>query len=151
MSTIALSGSDTFKINGRTIVDLADADVVKLTFPNEVATLKTGKNGNTLYGLNESGRQAEVEVSVIRGSADDKFLNNLLANERNNFAGFVLMTGEFVKKIGDGTGNITSDTYVCSGGIFNKNVEATSNVEGNTDQSKSTFHMKFSQAIRIIA
>jgi len=62
--------------------------------------------------LNESGKNAEVKIKVIRGSSDDKFLNNLLANQQNNFAGFPLMIGQFVKKIGDGQGNISSDTYV---------------------------------------
>lgn len=145
-----MSGSDTLSINNYTFVDFADGDVAVLTFPNEIANVKTGKNGNSIYGLNESGKNAELKIKVLRASADDKFLNGLLAAQQNNFAGFALMIGQFVKKIGDGKGNITSDTYVVSGGVFTKQVEAKSNVEGDTEQSTSTYTIKFSNAPRAI-
>lgn len=151
MSTIAMSGSDTVKLNGRTLVDLADGDAVVLDPPNDIAAVKTGKNGNSIYALNETGRQQKVTLRLIRGSADDKFCLNLLANQRNNFAGFILMNGEFVKKIGDGQGNIASDTYLMSGGVFVKNVPAKSNVEGDTEQSVAIYELMFSNAPRIIA
>lgn len=147
----SLSGNDTITINGRVFADFADGDVGALTFPNELAVLKTGKNGNTVYALNETGRQADLTLRVIRGSSDDRFLNGLLAQQKANFAGFVLMNGEFIKKIGDGKGNIASDTYITSGGIFSKQVEAKSNVEGDTEQSLSIYNLKFSNAPRVIA
>lgn len=150
MTAVALSGADTISINNHVFADLADNDVITLTFPNDIANVKTGKNGNSIYGLNESGKNAELKIKVLRGSTDDKFLNGLLAQQQNNFAGFPLMIGTFVKKIGDGQGNITSDTYVCSGGIFTKQVEAKSNVEGDTEQSTSTYTIKFSNAPRAI-
>lgn len=151
MSTVALSGADTVMINNRIFADLADGEVAGLTYPNGISNVKTGKNGNSIYSLNESGKQCDFKIRVIRGSADDKFLNNLLAMQQANFAGFVLMIGEFVKKIGDGRGNIASDTYIMSGGVFEKQVEAKSNVEGDTEQSVSTYAIKFSNAPRIIA
>lgn len=150
MSTIALSGSDTVKINGRNLVDLADGDAAALTYPNNIAEVKTGKNGNAIYGLNETGRQAEFVLRIIRGSADDKFMNNLMANQLNNFAGTILMVGEFVKKIGSGAGAIAGDTYITSGGVFSKLVEAKTNVDGDSEQSVAIYHIKFSKAVRII-
>lgn len=150
MSTVAMSGSDTIKIQGRIFADLADGDCVALTFPNDIAQVKTGKNGNSIYGLNESGKQCELAVRLVRGSDDDKFMNNLLAIQQANFAGFVLLVGEFVKRIGDGQGNIGSDTYITSGGVFVKLVEAKNNVEGDTEQSISIYHMKFSNSPRVI-
>ena len=150
MSTIALSGSDTININDRVFADLADGDCVKLTFPNEIASVKTGKNGNSIYGLNESGKQADLEIRLIRGSADDKFMNGLLAQQQANFAGFVLMIGEFIKKLGDGAGNISSDTYIVSGGVFTKQVEGKTNVDGDTEQSVSMYTLKFSNSPRVI-
>lgn len=148
--SIALSGSDTIVINGHLFVDLADQNVVELTFPTDISQVKTGKNGNSIYGLNESGKQCEVKVRVLRGSNDDQFLNNLLIQQQSNFAGTVLMIGTFIKKIGDGQGNILSDTYIMSGGVFTKQVEAKSNVEGDTEQSISIYMMKFSNAPRAI-
>lgn len=147
---VALSGSDTIVINNQVIADLADGNAVELTFPNDIANVKTGKNGNSIYGLNESGKQSEVKMRIVRGSADDKFLNNLLAQQQNNFAGTVLMIGQFVKQIGDGKGNIASDTYIMSGGVFVKQVEGKSNVEGDVEQSIAMYTIRFSNAPRVI-
>jgi len=151
MSTTAMSGNDTISINNRIFADLADGDCAHLTYPNDIANVKTGKNGNSIYGLNESGKQCEFVLRVIRGSADDKFLNGLLAGQQANFAGFVLMSANLVKKLGDGLGNVASDTYIMSGGVFTKQIEGKSNVEGDTEQSISIWHMKFSNAPRVIS
>lgn len=150
MAKVALSGADTLMINNRILSDLGDGDCVVLTFPNEIANLKTGKNGNSIYGFNESGKQCDLTIRVIRGSSDDKFLNGLLASQQANFAGTVLMIGEFVKKIGDGAGNVAGDTYIMSGGIFTKQVEAKNNVDGDTQQSITEYSLKFSNAPRVI-
>lgn len=150
MSTIALSGNDTVNLNNRVFSDLADGNCVELTFPNDIANVKTGKNGNSIYGLNESGKQCEVKLRIIRGSSDDKFLNNLLAQQQANFAGTILLIGQFIKKLGNGAGQITSDTYIMSGGVFTKIPEAKSNVEGETEQSISMYTLKFSNAPRVL-
>jgi len=150
MSTVALSGSDTVTINNRVFADFADGDCAELTFPNDIAAVKTGKNGNAIYGLNTTGRQCEFKLRLIRASADDKFLNGLLANQQLDFASTVLMIGQFVKKIGDGAGTVVSDTYDVSGGVFVKQVEGKTNVEGDTNQSVSVYTIKFSNAPRAI-
>lgn len=150
MSTIAMSGSDTITINNRVLADLADGNCVEMTFPNDIASVKTGKNGNSIYGLNETGKQSEVKIRLIRGSADDKFLLGLMAQQQSNFAGFALMIGNFIKKIGDGAGNISSDQYIMSGGVFTKQIEAKTNVEGESEQSVAVYTLKFSNAPRII-
>lgn len=148
--SVALSGNDTVMINTRVLADLADGDAVLLTFPNDMTNMKTGKNGNTIYGLNEQGRQVEASVRVIRGSADDKFMNNLLTQQKSNFAGFPLLTGQFTKKIGDGQGGISEDNYVLSGGMFMRAPDAKMNVEGDSEQSVSVYKMKFTAAPRTI-
>ena len=150
MSAVALSGSDTIVLNNRVIADVADGEVCSLQFPTDIANLKTGKNGNSIYSLNETGKQCEVKIRVIRASSDDKYLNNLIVQQQANFAGTILVTGEFVKKIGDGQGNISKDTYIMSGGIFTKLTEAKSNVEGDTEQSVAIYVLKFSNAPRAI-
>lgn len=150
MSTVSMTGQDTINLNNRVFADLADGNCVEMTFPNDIASIKTGKNGNSLYAFNASGKQCEVKIRTIRGSADDKFLNNLFIQQQSNFAGFVLMIGQFIKKVGDGQGNIASDTYIMSGGVFTKGIEAKSNVDGDTDQSVSVWTIKFSNAPRIL-
>lgn len=152
MPGIALSGNDTIIIQQRTLTDLADANCVELTYPNDIANLKIGKNGNAIYGLNTTGQMAESKIRVLRGSQDDQFMNGLLNAQQNNFAGTVLMFGQFIKKIGDGAGNITSDTYILSGGVFTKIPEAKSNVEGDTEQSVVIYTIKWANqpAVRAI-
>lgn len=151
MSAVALSGSDTTIINDRVFADLADGDCVVLDPQGEIAKAKKGKNGTTIYALDETGTMTKVTIRTIRGSADDKFLLNLLTQQQANFAGFPLMTGEFVKKIGDGAGNIAGDTYIMSGGIFMKLIPAKSNVEGDTAQSVAVYEIMFANSPRVIA
>jgi len=150
MATIAMSGNDTIIVQNRILNDLAVDNCVELTFDDDIASLQTGKTGNTIYGLNESGRQATAVIRVIRGSGDDRFLNNLLLQQQNNFAGFVLLFGTFVKKMGDGAGTITNDTYQLGGGVFQKQVAAKTNVTGEADQSVSEYNLRFANAPRAI-
>lgn len=145
-----LSGADTINLNNRVFVDLAIGNCVEITFPNGIATVKTGKNGNAIFGLNETGRQADVKIMVLRGTDDDKFLNNVYSQQLANFAAFPLMIGEFIKKLGDGAGNITNDTYILAGGIIEKAPEAKMNVEGDVEQSVTHWNLKFANAVRVI-
>jgi len=148
MSVVSLTGNDTIVIAGRVLTDFGDADNATLEFPNELAAVKVGKNGNAIYALNATGRMADVVLRIIRGSNDDAFLNNLLAIQNANFAATVLLTGQFVKRVGNGLGGVMSDTYFTSGGIFSKGVNAKSNVEGDTEQSLAIYTLKFSNADR---
>ena len=148
--SLSLTGNDTLKLRDRVFADFADGDCAVLTFPNDIAALKTGKDGNTIYALNETGRQAELVLRILRGSSDDKFLQNLLAAQKNDFSGFVTLEGELVKRVGDGKGNITNDTYLVTGGVFTKNVEVTSNAEGNTDQSVAIYTIHFGNNSRTL-
>lgn len=150
MSVAALSGNDIFIVNNQIIRDLAVGTVLELTFPNEKAGIKVGKNGNAIYGQNQSGRIAEVKAILVRGSSDDIFLSSQLAKQDLNFAGTVLLIGSYVKKIGDGKGNITSDKYILSGGIFIKGIPAKTNTEGEAEQSQAEYVIRFAQSDRTL-
>ncbi len=150
MSTFSLTGTDTAVIGGVSLVDVADGDWFTLSFPNPLADLKTGKNGNSIFALNATGLQAEATARVIRGSLTDKFLNSLLQEQLQDFASFQVLEGHFVKRAGDGFGNISSDTYDTSGGIFTFNVDAKSNAEGDTEQSVSVYRFKFANGGRAL-
>ncbi len=151
MSVVSLTGNDTIKINDRVLSDFADGEIASITFPNNLMEVKTGKNGNSLFGFNNSGRQCESMLRIMRGSADDKFLQNLLTLMINSPTTFTLLTGNFIKAIGDGAGTVGSDTYVMSGGVFVKPVEVTSNADGSTDQALAVYHLKFTNAPRVLA
>ena len=148
--TVSLTGKDSVIINGRIFRDLADGNCAELTFPNDITTLKTGKNGNTIYAFNYSGRQCQLVLRLIRGTADDKFLNSLLSVMKANPPAFTLMTGSLVKNVGDGAGNIVNDTYTLSGGTFKKETEVKENADGDIEQAISIFTLHFSNAPRSI-
>lgn len=148
MSTVALTGKDTVKINDRILNDQADGDVCLLDYPNDVMGVKTGKNGNSLFAFNNTGRQVQVTLRVLRASADDKYLNGLLAQLRNNPVTFPLMNAEFVKNVGDGAGAVTQDIYTLSGGVFKKQTPAKDNSDGDTEQAVAVYELIFSNAVR---
>ena len=150
MSVTALTGNDTIKINDRIMNDFADGNVAELTFPNDLMNLKTGKNGNSIFAFNYSGRQCEMTLRVLRGSADDKFLNNLLALQKNDPAAFSLMQGEFIKQIGNGAGGLTQDIYILSAGAFKKQPDVKDNADGDTEQSVAIYTMIWANAPRTI-
>lgn len=152
MSTISLTGKDTVKINDRIINDLADGETVVITLPNELVTVKTGKNGNSIYALNETGRQVDVTMRLIRGSADDKFMNQLLATQKQDLPAFTLIKLDFTKKLGDGAGNILSDINTITGGVFTKAMpDVKENVEGDIEQAVAIYTLKFTDEARLLA
>jgi hypothetical protein len=155
MSVLRLTGNDVIKINERLISDLPHAEVGKVDFPTDIVTMKTGKNGNAIVAGNASGKQSTFELRVLRGSADDKYLNNLLAVQEQGFSrdgapDFVALTGTLVKMIGDGAGKVISDKYLFAFGVFKKLVPAVSNVEGDVEQGIAMYIIEFASATRVI-
>lgn len=150
METVSLTGSDVISIDGRVLADLADQDAVTLTFPNDLAAVKASKNGNTIYAFNETGRLVECNVRVLLGSADDKFLNSRMQEMKNGFSDFILLSGAFTKRVGDGKGAISSAVYQLSGGIFKKQIEAKTSAEGDAEQSVAVYMITFGNGNRSI-
>ena len=146
--TIALTGNDSIIIDGLPLVDLANGDVGTLTFPNDITSATTGKNGNSIIALNETGKIAELSIRVLRGSSDDKTLNSKFKTMEADLPSFTLLTGSIVKRIGDGISNVVEDTYALSGGSFSKRVETTTNVEGDIEQGVSVYNIRFTNSSR---
>lgn len=143
MPATSLTGSDVAQIDGTVLATLADGNNFDVTFPNDIANVKTGKDGNSIYAQNAMGKMCDVMVRVLVGNSDDKFLNSLLQLWLSNPSGFNLLTGLFVKQVGDGQGNLQSKVYNCTGGVFLKQVEMLSSAEGNTDQSVAVYTFRF--------
>ena len=150
MSTVALSGSDSFNQDDHIFSDFADGNFFEINFPNDIANVKVGKNGNALFSLNETGRLGEGILRLIRGSGDDKYLNAKLNAQVQDFAATVLYSGTFTKRIGHGDGTFSLDTYIYAGGVFTKPVGAKSNAEGDTEQSVAIYNFKFAKVARAI-
>lgn len=143
MATFALTGSDSIQVGGRVLKNFADGDIGKVAFDNDLANVKTGKNGNAVFAANAPGVQATVDLRLIRGSSDDNYLTQLLGQQIADLASFELLDGVFVKRLGDGQGNIQNDTYIGAGGIFGKMPEVTSNTDGSTDQGVAMWRLKY--------
>ncbi len=147
---VNLVGSDTIVINNHVIVDIPDADIGVLTFPNEVWAAKKGKNGNTIFAYNVEGELVDFVLRVLRGSDDDKFLNSLQVADRQNPALSLLVAGSLTQQEGDGNGNATNINYALLAGKISKGIEGKTNVSGDTEQAVATYHFKFAEVQRQI-
>lgn len=151
--SVALTGKDTIAIGARglaprILTDLADGDIGVLDFPNNLVEAKTGKNGNTIYVFNATGKIAIFTGRIIRGSADDKYFNAELNRYLQDQPGYTLIDGEFIKRIGDGEGNVTNDVYSMDGGIIQKMPAVKENAEGDTEQAIIIWQIVFANSNR---
>jgi len=140
-----------FQIYGRVFKDFGDGDNITIVFPNELAGMKTGKNGSTLAVQNETGRQGDVSIRFVRGSEDDKFLNTQLIQQKNDFAATAFASGEVVMRVGDGSGNISQDRHILNAGMIVKNPDMKDNAEGDTEAAIVIWEMKFGSVERAIS
>lgn len=138
----AYTSADIIEINGRQLTGLADGDCVVITFPNELSAIKTGKNGNNIASHNETGRNAEIALRIIKGCSDDKFLASLVNAWKDRLDSFEPMTASFSKLI-TVDGGKTTETITCDFGIPVKDVETKENVEGDTEQAVSIYSLRF--------
>jgi len=148
MGINVITAADTFTVFDRVLNDLADGDASTITFSNDIVGVKTGKNRNTIFSPNETGNNAAITLRVMRGSSDDRFLENKFSEWQQDPATFALATGEFVKRLGDGQGNVIRDVYNLAGGVFSRKVDGKQNVEGDTEQGVAVFNMIFANVTR---
>lgn len=150
MAIYALTGNDTFILNDRVFNDMADGSTISITFPNEKTGHTTGKNGNTIFSTDKQGLNAECELRLIAGSADDIWLNGINIEQERDLPRFTLLNGSFSKRIGDGAGKVKFINYVLLGGVIRQNIETSENLQGETEQGIAIYRLFFAQAERAI-
>lgn len=152
--SISLTGDDTIILSAGAqqllVTDFAIGVVAEITFPENLVKVTRGKNGNTVYALNNQGFQSELKLKTLLGRNTDTFLNAQMALMQQAFSAFILMGGIFIKNVGDGQGNITPVTYIMSGGIPMKTPMAQSVAEGVAEQSLVEWDMIFANNSRTI-
>lgn len=148
MGINVITADDTLTLYGRVFNDFADNDVSSITYNDDLVTLKTGKNKNTIFSRNEPGNNAMAVIRLIRGSDDDRFMQAKLAEVNGYFPSVILCSGQFVKNLGDGAGNVSRDVYNLAGGTFTRQVDGKENVNGDGEQGIAVYNMKFANAIR---
>ena len=151
MAGVSLTGRDTAIIDGRIFTDFADGDTCSLEFQNDIVTATVGKNGAAIYAYNATGAVVNVTLRLLRGSADDKYLNLRFSQFKIDPPSFVLMTGSFVKRVGKGFGLVNSDIYQMSGGVILRPPVAKENQSGDTEQAVSIWSLQFTNNTRVIA
>ena len=150
MNTFTITGDDTLELYDRVFEDFADGDTSTIAFPNNLIDTKTGKGKNTIFSKNETGNNAELVLRLMKGSPDDKFLSSKLSEIQRDITAVTLAEGQFVKKVGDGAGNLARDIYDLAGGIINKIPDAKENVEGDTEQGVTVYNLIFASGKRSI-
>jgi hypothetical protein len=150
MSVSAVVSNDTVSINGRILRDWADGDIAKLDMPEVLTNMTTGKDENTIYAYSYKGKNAKMELRLIQGSSDDQFLNGLLQAYNQNPSMFSLLTMEFDKNVGDGSGNLNTIIYLGNGGTFEKQPVMVENAQGETSQAVAIWQLMFANVDRSI-
>lgn len=147
---IALTGKDTIAIDGLPFLNFASGDTFTLEFPNDLTTVEVGKNGNVVAALNANGKKAECVLRVLRGSPEDIYLTTREAQFQADPPSFTAYTGNFVKRIGDGQGNVAGDNYIAAFGVPKKLPMVKENTAGDVTQAITEHYITFGQAIRAI-
>ncbi|RPJ58270.1 MAG: hypothetical protein EHM12_08275 [Dehalococcoidia bacterium] len=122
-----------------------------IDIPNNLVEMKSGKDNNAIIAFNASGQVVNATLRLISGSPDDKLLNSEITSYKSNRAGYILLTGEFIKRVGDGLGNISNIIYSFNNGVVQKYPATKENMDGDTEQSVSVYTLVFSRVDRIIA
>lgn len=150
MPLFNITGDDTLTLYDRVFNDLSQDDVSAIAFPNDLVKVKTGKNQNTIFAKDETGNNGNLTLRVMRGSSDDQFLQTKMTAAEQDFASTILANGEFVKRLGDGQGNVIRDVYTLQGGMITKRVEAKENTSGDTTQAEAVYTLTFALAKRSV-
>lgn len=141
--TYRLTGDDSFVLWGRAITDLADGDVVTIVADNNIATSVVGKGSNVIVAKDEQGKKCTITLRLLKGSEDDRFIQNYYKTYEIDSALFLMGNGSFAKRLGDGKGNVTFDTKYLSAVHFTRApYDATWNVNGATDQAVTVYTMQ---------
>lgn len=128
--------------------DFADGTVAELSAPNELSTMTTGYNGNSLGSHNEPGRQRELSLRLVKGSNDDKRLNKAYNMWKNRDMRFRPLKMSFTKNVAHSDGSVTVDTVECFFGLPTGQPTQMQDTAGNTEQVVSIYSIRFGNSER---
>lgn len=146
----AIAGKDVCIINGQVLTGYADGDAIKFEPQGPIAQMKVSKDGNSIYAMQYSGIAGKLTLRLVRGCLDDQTLNGLLQQWVGDPSSFVLMSGSYVKRVGDGKGNITNEVYQLAGGVFESIPGGISSMDGSIEASVTTYTLLFRNDARLM-
>ena len=151
MAVYSLTGNDTFILDGFIIDEFADQSTITIEYGNAKVGHTTGKNGNTIFSTDKQGDNATVTLRLMAGGKNDILLNGKSLQQDRDLPSFPPMTATFAKRIGDGTGKVKYITYNLEGGVFENNVGASENLQGDTEQGIAVYTLFFAKAVKGVA
>lgn len=128
--------------------DFAAGAVAELSAPNDISSMATGYNGNSLGAHNEPGRQRELSLRLVKGSSDDKRFNKNYNLWKDRSIRFKPLKMSFTKNVAHEDGSITKDTVDCFFGLPSGQPTQVSNTEGDTEQVISVYMIRFGNSER---
>lgn len=128
--------------------DFADGTVAELSAPNELSTMTTGYNGNSLGAHNEPGRQRECTLRIVKAGSDDKRLNKNYNMWKNRDLRFKPLSMSFTKNVAHSDGSVTRDTVECYFGLPAGQPTQSMDMAGSTDQVVSIYMLRFGNSER---
>lgn len=138
-----------------TITSFADGDYARVTFPNDIMNFTIGKNRNMLAAYNAMGTLAELELRLLRGSKEDKFLQDQFPTFTSDSLSFSFIFAKVIKNLGvsneGATASTIEETYTLNNGIISKAPEIISNVSGSTDQGVVVWQVRFAEFTRTVS
>lgn len=138
-----------------TITSFADGDYARVTFPNDIMNFTIGKNRNMLAAYNAMGTLAELELRLLRGSREDKFLQDSFPSFASDSLSFNFIFAKIIKNLGvsneGATASTIEETYTLSNGVISKAPEIVSNVSGSTDQGVVVWQVRFAEFTRTVS
>ena len=138
-----------------TITSFADGDYARVTFPNDIMNFTIGKNRNMIAAYNAMGTLAEMELRLLRGSKEDKFLQDRFPNFATERLNFNFIFAKIIKDLGvSNEGSEVArieETYTLNNGIISKAPEIVSNVSGSTDQGVVVWQIRFAEFTRTVS
>lgn len=156
--SLSLNGNDTIQINGRLLTQFFDKDYGVLTYPQELANFKVGKNQNTAICFLPGGLMADLTLRLLVGTYDDQFINAIQGNFIFDAPSFSTLYGQIVKRSGTGVGGIPGTNtatvrniiYNLAGGVPVSIPDSHSNSDGDEEQAAAIWKFKFALAPRQI-
>lgn len=146
----AYTGQDIIKFNDRILKDFANGDVAFISYPNDLHGMNNGKNGNSMAAHNEQGNIAELQLRVIKGSPDDKYLNSTVISWKSRSTSFKPASAELTKIISV-DGGVTNEVTTLGFVIPTRSVETKTNTDGDTEQVVSVYSFRAGTSQRALS
>lgn len=146
----AYTGQDIIKFEDRILRDFANGDVAIIRYPNELHNMSNGKDGNSMGAHNEQGKIAELELRIIKGSPDDKYLNSKVIAWENHSPTFKPSTAELTKVISVDNG-LTNEVTSLGFILPSKKVDTKTNTDGDIEQVVSVYSFRAGTSQRALS